>query len=168
LIRLSIAKLLSLRKIALCSILFALCISITGITPCAGHARLKTASNPIQLSLLKDWTVAIQEESDLLGDWSGESICQDRASACHDEKNVYHISKSKKPGVLTVSADRIVDGKAVNMGDIEFRYNRDNKTLTSESDRAVWKFVVNGKTMEGTLTLMPDKKVFRRVTLKKD
>jgi len=112
--------------------------------------------------------VIVQDESDLVGNWSGESICQDKNSPCHDEKNVYHISRSKKPGILTISADKIVDGKAINMGNIDFKYDKENKTLTSESDRAVWKFVVNDKTMEGTLTLMPGKRLFRRVTLRKD
>src|SRR5215467_12814047 len=64
-----------------------------------------------------------QDESDLVGNWSGESICQDRNSACRDEKNVYHVSKSKNPGIMTISADKIVDGQAVNMGSIDFKYD---------------------------------------------
>ena len=112
--------------------------------------------------------VTVQDESDLLGNWSGESICQDKNSPCRDEKNVYHISRSEKPGILTISADKIVDGQAINMGTIDFKYDKENKTLTSESDRAVWKFLVKDRTMEGTLTLMPGKKLYRRITLKKD
>lgn len=113
-------------------------------------------------------TVTDQDDSDLVGNWSGESICQDRNSPCRDERNVYHISKSRKPGVLNVSADKIVDGRAINMGNLEFKYDKESKALSSESDRATWKLIVNGKTMQGTLTLMPGKRLYRRITLRKD
>src|SRR5262249_34496482 len=139
-------------------IILATVILIAALAACAPAKQIRFAGA----------SVNVQDESDLVGDWSGESICQDKNPSCHDEKNVYHISKSEKPGILTISADKIVNGKAVNMGSIDFKYDKENKTLISESDRAVWRFVVKDRTMEGTLNLMPGKRLFRRITLKKD
>jgi hypothetical protein len=107
------------------------------------------------------------DESALIGDWRGDSICQVPESACHDEKVVYHLSKSAgKSGWITVSADKIVNGSPVNMGSIEFKYDKDKKTLESETPQGVWKFAVAPDKMEGTLTSL-DGTLFRRVSLTK-
>jgi hypothetical protein len=108
-----------------------------------------------------------QDDAHLIGNWTGESICQVKNSPCHDEKVVYHIAKGSNPGHVLVSADKIVDDKAINMGTGDYTYDRSNGTLLNETEGRVWKFTLNGKTMEGTLT-MSDKKVYRRVTLKKE
>jgi hypothetical protein len=105
--------------------------------------------------------------STLVGDWRGDSICQVRESACHDEKVVYHLSKSAgKSGWITVSADKIVNGSPVNMGSIEFKFDKDKKTLISETPQGVWKFAVAADKMEGTL-ISRDGTLFRRVSLTK-
>ena len=92
------------------------------------------------------------DESALIGDWRGDSICQVRESACHDERVVYHLSKSAgKPGWITVSADKIVNGSSVDMGSIEFKYDKDKKTLASETPQGAWKFAVAAAKMDGTL-----------------
>ncbi|HEV3218905.1 MAG TPA: hypothetical protein VGZ48_03995 [Candidatus Acidoferrales bacterium] len=107
------------------------------------------------------------DESKLVGDWSGNSICQVRESACHDEKVVYHLSEAAgKPGWVTISADKIVNGTPVNMGSSDYKYDSGKKTLTDESVRGIWKFSIAGERMEGTLTL-PDGRLFRRVSLSK-
>jgi hypothetical protein len=72
---------------------------------------------------------------------------------------------SRKPGKVNVSADKIVGGSPVNMGTIEFTYDRKNGTLINESSSGVWKLLIHGKTMEGTLTLS-DKTLYRRVNLR--
>ena len=105
-------------------------------------------------------------ESQLFGDWRGESICQVKNSPCHDEEVVYHISKGKQHGTVVVSADKIVNGKPVSMGSGDYRYDEPTGTLTNGAGGRIWKLIVGGKTMAGTLTL-PDKTIYRRVTLKK-
>lgn len=107
-----------------------------------------------------------RDDAQLIGDWTGDSICQVKNSPCHDEKVVYHITKGSDPDHVTISADKIVDGKAINMGKGDYTYNRSNGTLLNETEGRVWKFTVKGNAMEGALT-MPDKTVYRRVTLKK-
>jgi hypothetical protein len=106
-------------------------------------------------------------EAALIGDWKGESVCLDKQSACHDETVVYHLSKGEKAGWYRASADKIVDGSAVNMGTLDFRYDAGKRTLVCEAQRgAVWTFRVDGNKMNGTLTLA-DKTVFRCISLTK-
>jgi hypothetical protein len=108
------------------------------------------------------------DESKLIGNWSGESKCTGARSACHDETVVYHIAKlSGKPGWMSISADKIVNGEPVNMGTLQFQYDTTNHTLTCEHAQGVWRFKVDGFNMEGTLTLT-DKTVGRHVKLKKE
>jgi len=108
-----------------------------------------------------------QDVKQLAGNWTGESICQVKPSACRDEKVVYHISTGSDPNHVMVSADKIVDGKAINMGRGKYAYDRTNGTLVNENDGRVWRFTVKGNSMTGTLT-MPDKTLYRRVTLRKE
>lgn len=108
-----------------------------------------------------------QDESHLLGVWTGDSICQVKGSRCRDEKAIYRISKSKEAGKVTIDAGKMVNGKAESMGVLEFRYDRENKTLYCKDEDRVWEFRVNGNIMEGTLTV-PDKVIYRRVSLKKE
>jgi len=111
---------------------------------------------------------ATQDESKLLGDWRGDSTCVATGTACRDEKVVYHIAKiPSKAGYVLVSADKIVNGAAINMGTLEFRYDPNKQALACEYTQGVWLFTVDGNKMEGTLT-RPDKTVFRRVTLKRE
>ena len=108
------------------------------------------------------------DESKLIGNWSGESKCTGARSACHDETVVYHITKlSGKPGWMSISADKIVNGEPVNMGTLQFQYDTTNHTLTCEYAQGVWRLKVDGISMEGTLTLT-DKTVGRHVKLKKE
>ena len=111
---------------------------------------------------------AAQDESKLLGDWRGDSTCVATGTACRDEKVVYHITKiPSKAGYVLVSADKIVNGAAINMGTLEFSYDPDKQTLACESAQGVWRITVDGNKMEGALT-RPDETIFRRVTLKKE
>jgi hypothetical protein len=100
--------------------------------------------------------------------WSGESKCTGARSACHDETVVYPIAKlSGKPGWMSVSADKMVNGEPVNMGTLQFQYDAPNHTLTCEYAQGIWRLKVDGFNMEGTLTLT-DKTVGRHVKLKKE
>jgi hypothetical protein len=109
--------------------------------------------------------------SNLAGDWEGESICGDGFPSCHDEHVVYHVAKPDEHGNVSVAADKIVNGKPVPMGVIELKYDAGRHTLTGELKggryQGVWEFKVEGDTMQGTLTVLPDKKVGRRIKVKK-
>ena len=138
-------------------ILAILLIPLTAISLAAFLSK-----NPGQQNL----TNPIQEDTLLKGTWAGESICQVKNSACKDEIVTYHITGKNNPALFRINADKIVNGKAVEMGELEFRYEKSNHTLICESANGFWKLTVSGRKIEGTLTL-PDKTVYRRISLKK-
>jgi hypothetical protein len=104
----------------------------------------------------------------IAGIWRGQSSCEQEQSACREETVVYRFSPLQdKPGSFSVSADKIVDGKAVNMGTLEFRYVEDPHALVCEYAQGVWRLSVDGEKIEGTLT-RPDGSLFRRVALHRE
>ena len=112
---------------------------------------------------------------EIVGTWSGSSVCVDRqaAPACNDEQVVYEINASSgKPNTVSAKADRVVDGKRVSMGVLEFTHDAKNGSWTSELDtprlHALWRLTVNGAMLTGTLTLLPSKAVVRKVDLRRD
>ncbi len=115
---------------------------------------------------------AAPDGSTLVGNWTGESICTGTRAACHDEKVIYRIPKAPDAsGTVTITMDKLVDGKPETMGALDFKYDGAKGTLVNEFTRntthGIWEFKVNGNTMEGTLTLLPDKTVGRRVKVQK-
>jgi hypothetical protein len=105
------------------------------------------------------------DESALVGDWRGESFCQVRESACHDEDSLYHIEKlAGKPHWFSLRGDKIVQGKPVTMGTVECLHDAAKHMLTCEFPRGVFQFTIAGNKMQGTMTL-PDKTVWRKISL---
>src|SRR5689334_15213688 len=84
--------------------------------------------------------------SDLVGDWTGTSLCQVKPSPCHDESVIFRFS-NPHGDKITVRADKVVDGKPVTMGSSEWTYEKSSRTLTWEMPRGTWKLVINGDTM---------------------
>jgi hypothetical protein len=104
--------------------------------------------------------------SRLFGKWRGTSSCVARNTACRDETVVYHLARlPDKPGYVSINADKIVNGNAIHMGTLEFRY--DQSMLVCEYAQGVWRLKVTGEKMEGTLTRQ-DGTEFRRVMLRKE
>ena len=80
----------------------------------------------------------------------------------------YYIADvPNRPDLVTIRADKIVDGKAVTMGTGQWTYDRAHGTLEWRTNERVWLLVLHGNRIEGTLTLA-DKTVFRKMTLNKD
>ena len=104
----------------------------------------------------------------IAGIWRGRSSCEQKESACREETVVYRFSPLQdKPGLFSVTADKIVDGKAMNTGSLEFRYVEDRHALVCEYAQGVWQLLVDGEKIEGKLT-RSDGSLFRRVTLHKE
>jgi hypothetical protein len=106
------------------------------------------------------------DESRLVGDWKGKSLVVAKNTAAKDEVVVWHVARGGKPGKVVVTADKIVDGKVITMGTLEFEYDKAQKTIVNERQGRVWRLTVKGNTMEGTLT-EADQTVFRRVSLER-
>jgi hypothetical protein len=118
--------------------------------------------------------VAVNDDgSTLVGTWAGESLCVGNRPACHDEKVIYRITKAPDDaGNVTITTDKIVNGKPETMGVLDFKYDGGKHTLTCDFTRGqthgVWELTVKEDTMEGTLIVLPDKTLARRVRLKKE
>ena len=107
----------------------------------------------------------------LVGTWDGESICTPVRPACHDEHAVYHITIPAKPAVVDMLMNKVVDGKEVEMGTLEYKVNADATSLTSEltfhGNHMLWSFTRRGNAMRGTLKDVPSGAIIRNIRLKK-
>jgi hypothetical protein len=108
-----------------------------------------------------------------VGTWMGESTCTDKnRPACKNEVVIYRFEEiAGKQGVLLLLADKIIEGKRDPMGKLECKYDEAGGTLSCEFTRrqthGLWQYKVSGDQMEGTLVLLPDKTVGRRVKVRR-
>ena len=115
-----------------------------------------------------------RKTDEIVGTWRGTSTCVDRvaAPACNDEQVVYEVAASPDaPERVTIKGDRIVDGKRVFMGDLEYTPAKDGSwTAEFQSPRvhSQWRLVVSGDSMTGTAILLPSKAVVRRLALQRE
>jgi hypothetical protein len=120
------------------------------------------------LTLLVGACLRVSAADSPVGIWRGDSLCATDASSCKNEKVVYYIEAvADKPDYVSIRADKIVDGKAITMGSGEWEYNQAKQTLSWQANQRLWLLTINGKRIEGTLTL-PGNIIFRRMALKKD
>ena len=89
--------------------------------------------------------------------------------ACKNEEVVYRfVAVDGRPNAVTLLADKIIDGKRVPMGKLEFEYNEADGSAKCEftigRTHGVWAYTVTGDTMSGTLIILPDKSLGRRVS----
>jgi hypothetical protein len=105
-------------------------------------------------------------EDSLIGNWTGTSKCEVKNSPCRDENVVFHFAKGSGADHYKVSADKIVNGQAINMGELDFALNRATHTLTCTIPSGTWVLVVNKWHIDGTLTTA-DKVLFRKLSLTK-
>ncbi|MEP6921997.1 MAG: hypothetical protein ABI967_12805 [bacterium] len=113
------------------------------------------------------------DRNKLVGDWSGESICVGNRPACEDEQVVYRIALTpNEPDKVTITMEKIVAGKPNTMAVLDFTYNGNKGTLINEFIRrtthGLWEFTVNKNVIEGTLSMLPEKSIGRRVHITKD
>jgi hypothetical protein len=116
---------------------------------------------------------AAQDAAAIVGTWRGTSVCVDLVAhpACHDEFVVYEVTGPAADGTVRLQADKIVEGKREAMGELSFAFARDTGTWIADFERprmrGRWSLRIDGTTMAGTLASLPDGKVARRVSLKK-
>ena len=109
----------------------------------------------------------------LVGTWKGESICTSVRPACRNEIAVYHISIPDKPGVVNLLANKVVDGREVEMGGtMEYAVNADATKLSASLDvngnHIRFSFTRTGDKMVGTLIDIPTGVVIRNIRLQKE
>jgi hypothetical protein len=109
----------------------------------------------------------LANNSAVLGDWHGTSLCLVKPSACHDEEALYHVkSAPDKPGKLAMQADKVVDGKPEYMGDADCAYDSTMKLLRCDFPRGYVELTLAGDHLEGAMFL-PDKTRWREIKLKR-
>lgn len=106
--------------------------------------------------------------SAILGDWRGTSLCLVKPSACHDEEALYHVKvAADKSGKLFLQADRIVDGKPVVMGpNADCNYDAEKSFLRCDFSRGYVELTLEGDRLEGAMFLT-DKTRWRELKLKR-
>jgi hypothetical protein len=111
---------------------------------------------------------------EFLGTWHGTSTCVNLqvTPACKDEVVVYEVRRSEKPGAAILSADKVVNGQRLPMGDLEFVYDAKEACWRSELNtprvHAVWSLKVVGRTMTGHLRDIPTDTDTRDVRLDRE
>jgi hypothetical protein len=112
--------------------------------------------------------ISTSDDSALLGDWHGDSICQVHGSACNDEKALYHFKKlGDQPNRFSVEADKIVNGEAVPMGTIECSFAPEKHAVSCSTPKFTIQLTLNGRSLRGTMTLA-DGTLWRNITLRHD
>ena len=102
-----------------------------------------------------------------VGTWKGESTCLVRPSGCNDEDSVYRFSKALQENQVTLSANRIVNGKEINMGTGLCEYGAAKSVVDCPlPNGSTIHFDVAGDTMQGTMKLK-DGKPWRKMRLKR-
>jgi hypothetical protein len=105
------------------------------------------------------------------GVWRGTSICVnlEAAPACKNEEVIYEFRETTPPvsGKLNLNADKIVDGKAVPMGEFEVVWVPAEGAWSSEIQtprvHALWSFKQpKSDELAGTLVLLPDRTLIRK------
>lgn len=123
----------------------------------------------IALLLLFAMTALAADKVSPLGTWEGESLCTDPHSPCHNEHVVYEIkAEPKAQGNVTIDAFKIVNDEKLFMGTLNCTWNEAKSTLSCryrEIDN--WSFHITGNQMKGTLHIMPEWHLYRRVNMRK-
>ena len=117
------------------------------------------------------WPQSAESAAAVTGSWEGKSKCTVPDSPCRDEHVVYRITADKKNlALLSIDADKIVAGSPQFMGTIVCQYHPDQATLSCTGNTPKqddWEFHISGDTMTGTLTIGPEKQLYRRISVRK-
>lgn len=93
------------------------------------------------------------------GTWKGTSLCQVPGSPCHDETVVFYFSRQiASEDTFTLRANKIVNGREEEMGELNFVYDKAKQTLTCKMTNkggkyGEWLFKIDEDKMHGTLTV---------------
>ena len=116
-------------------------------------------------------STARAQQSPIIGSWHGSSTCADREHwpACHDEEVIYDVvARAGVRDTVTLSADKVVNGVRVPMGDLDFAPAADStwvsEIATGKSRGRVVLRIVRDH-MTGTLMDIPTGRTARTLVL---
>lgn len=88
------------------------------------------------------------------GSWEGTSLCQVKASPCHDEHVIYRIRATGAPH-YRIDAYKLVNGRQLFMGAIDVTFDAKSSSLQGpvNGNRGAVTFALKGAHLSGRLTL---------------
>jgi hypothetical protein len=96
-----------------------------------------TALFVLQIAVGRSQIVGAQ--SQISGTWRGNSECMVKNSPCHDETNVYRFSEiDGRPGWFSGTGSRLVNGKEVSTGTLDWQYDPKSHILESKNPNGVF------------------------------
>jgi hypothetical protein len=103
-----------------------------------------------------------------VGTWRGDSKCLVTPSACRDEDSVYRIAAiAPSQTKLTLTANKIVDGREISMGTSECSFFPDTHALKCPlPNGSSIRFELKADSLNGTMTLS-DGTEWRKITLRR-
>jgi len=103
-----------------------------------------------------------------VGAWHGESKCLVKPSACRDEDSLYRVAAvGQSRTKLTLTANKIVDGREVNMGASECSFVPDTRVLNCPlPNGSTIRFELKADSLDGTMTLA-DGTEWRKIALRR-
>lgn len=103
-----------------------------------------------------------------IGTWRGQSTCLVKASACRDEDSVYRVAAVEKSETrVTLEANKIADGKEVNMGTSECAYSSSTHVLNCPlPNGSTVRLTLKNDVLSGTMTLA-DGTAWRTIALRR-
>ncbi|HEX8113309.1 MAG TPA: hypothetical protein VF516_36515 [Kofleriaceae bacterium] len=128
-----------MRRIAICLAL-ASTGGCTAPSPAATPPAREAAAAPARTDAL----------ASVVGVWRGTSLCTVRPSPCNDETVVYYVSGTDRDHLLWV-ANKIVDGKEVEMGRSECQLVPAEQRVVCRLERGAFLFAIDGNRMHGRL-----------------
>jgi hypothetical protein len=135
----------------------------------SGFYTLTTKMHILYFLLLMSAPVlSTAQTNTIIGEWRGTSICQQKNSSCNDETVVYKITSINQKDSFAFAAYKIINGNLDFMGTLNFKYNAQAQTLEcifKENWR--WVFKLSRDKMEGTLTKINEKLLYRKIAVSK-
>lgn len=112
-----------------------------------------------------------KEDSAVVGTWEGDAKCMVAGSPCHDDHVIYEIARDEKTGGLKTDAYKVVNSEKQLMGTLSCKYNPEKKNLSCSGGnpqmKGDWEYFVSGDTIEGTLVIGDERKLYRKISLKR-
>jgi hypothetical protein len=103
-----------------------------------------------------------------VGTWRGDSKCLVTPSACRDEDSVYRITAiAQSQTKLTLTANKIVDGREISMGTSDCSFFPDSHVLKCPLPNGYTiRFELKADSLNGTMT-RSDGTEWRKITLRR-
>ena len=107
---------------------------------------------------------------DVLGDWTGESKCENNDGFCHDEVVLYHFTRvGTETKKVHLVAEKLISGKWDVMYEHDIAFDGPKGTLSDEfpiprtGGHGVVTYTIASDKMDGVMMIYPENKVGRRM-----